>query len=179
MSMSKETTADSPASRNIGPLVEDTMSVRMTYRDTDQMGFVYYANYLVYFEMARTELMRTFGRHYRECEAEGIFLPVVEASSAEALTWLRHNKIQILAASPHAEKNYTDVDLRAGTAIIVGAEQYGLSSLWMKEADLKVRIPMHWQAYSLNVATATTIMMFEAVRQRQREEAGRQTTDDR
>ena len=42
--------------------------------------------------------------------------PVVETSSVEALTWLRHNKIQILAASPHAEKNYTDVDLRAGTA---------------------------------------------------------------
>jgi acyl-CoA thioester hydrolase len=80
MSLSKETTADSPASRNIGPLVEDTTSVRVTYRDTDQMGFVYYANYLVYFEMARTELMRTLGRPYRECEAEGIFLPVVEAS---------------------------------------------------------------------------------------------------
>ena len=93
-------------------------------------------------------------------------LPVVETSSAEALAWLRLNKIQILAASPHAEKDYTDVDLRPGTAIVVGAEQYGLSSLWMKEADTKVRIPMHGQADSLNVATATTILMFEAVRQR-------------
>jgi TrmH family RNA methyltransferase len=103
-------------------------------------------------------------------------LPIVEAASAEALTWLRNNKIQILAASPHAEKDYTDVDLRAGTAIIVGAEQYGLSSLWMKEADLKVRILMHGQADSLNVATATTILMFEAVRQRRRDD-GRQKTD--
>lgn len=96
-------------------------------------------------------------------------LPVVETSSAEALAWLRHNKIQILAASPHAEKDYTAVDLRPGTAIVVGAEQYGLSSLWLKEADTKVRIPMHGQADSLNVATATTILMFEAVRQRRQE----------
>lgn len=94
-------------------------------------------------------------------------LPVVEASSGEALAWLRQNKIQVLAASPHAEKKYTDVDLRVGTAIIVGAEQYGLSNLWMQAADLKVRIPMHGQADSLNVATATTILMFEAVRQRE------------
>ena len=95
-------------------------------------------------------------------------LPIVETSSAEALAWLRLNKIQILAASPHAEEDYTDVDLRPGTAIVVGAEQYGLSSLWMKAADTKVRIPMHGQADSLNVATATTILMFEAVRQRRR-----------
>jgi RNA methyltransferase, TrmH family len=103
-------------------------------------------------------------------------LPVVETSSVAALSWLQHNKIKVLAASPHAEKNYTDVDLRPGTAIIVGAEQYGLSSIWMQAADLKVRIPMHGQADSLNVATATTILMFEAVRQRRMADE-RQKTD--
>ena len=95
-------------------------------------------------------------------------MPVAEAAAAETLTWLQRNHIRIMAASPHAKKNYTDVDLRAGIAIIVGAEQYGLSSLWMQAADLQVRIPMHGQADSLNVATATTILMFEAVRQRQK-----------
>ena len=105
-------------------------------------------------------------------------LPVVETSSAEAMAWLRLHKIQILAASPHAAKDYTDVDLRPGTAIIVGAEQYGLSGLWMKEADLKVRIPMHGQADSLNVATATTILMFEAVRQRLKEDRRPQRMTD-
>ena len=80
MSLPKDSTADSPASRNIGPLAENTLSLRVTYRDTDQMGYVYYANYLVYFEMARTELLRALGRSYRECEADGIFLPVVEAA---------------------------------------------------------------------------------------------------
>lgn len=94
-------------------------------------------------------------------------LPVAEAASAETLTWLRGNQIQILAASPHAKKIYTNADLRAGTAIIVGTEQYGLSNLWLQAADLQVRIPMQGQADSLNVATATTILLFEAVRQRQ------------
>lgn len=95
-------------------------------------------------------------------------LPVVEASTAETLTWLRAHGIQILAATPHTEFEYYDVDLRGGTAIVVGTEQYGLSDRWMSQADLKVRIPMLGQADSLNVAAATTILLYEAVRQRRR-----------
>ncbi|MBI2439924.1 MAG: RNA methyltransferase [Lentisphaerae bacterium] len=93
-------------------------------------------------------------------------VPVMETSSTEALAWLRQHKIQILAASPHAQLDYTDADLRPGTAIVVGAEQYGLSSFWLEAADRKVRIAMHGQADSLNVAAATTILLFEALRQR-------------
>jgi acyl-CoA thioester hydrolase len=54
--------------------------VRVIYGDTDQMGVVYYANYLRYFEFARSELLRAHGRSYREMEAEGLSLPVVEAT---------------------------------------------------------------------------------------------------
>jgi TrmH family RNA methyltransferase len=53
-----------------------------------------------------------------------------------------------------------------GTAIVVGTEQYGLSDRWMQSADVQVRIPMLGQVDSLNVAAATTILLFEAVRQR-------------
>lgn len=49
------------------------------YGDTDQMGVAYYANYLDWFEIARTEWLRARGRTYRELEAEGIHLPVTEA----------------------------------------------------------------------------------------------------
>ena len=52
---------------------------RVPYADTDQMGVVYYGNYLALFERARNELMRAFGYTYRECEAEGWMLPVVHA----------------------------------------------------------------------------------------------------
>ncbi len=53
--------------------------VRVTYADTDQMGMVYYANYLIYFEMARTELLRAYGFPYATLESMGVLLPVLEA----------------------------------------------------------------------------------------------------
>lgn len=52
--------------------------VRVRYADTDGMGWVYYANYLCYFEVGRTELMRAVWRPYRDVEAGGLILPVVE-----------------------------------------------------------------------------------------------------
>ncbi len=58
--------------------------VRVRYAETDQMGVVYYANYFVWFEVGRTDLLRTLGGTYRDLEAEGIFLPVIEASCAYA-----------------------------------------------------------------------------------------------
>jgi acyl-CoA thioester hydrolase len=54
-------------------------SVRVPYAHTDQMRFVYYSNYLVYFEMARSELLREVGLPYAGFEKRGVFLPVVEA----------------------------------------------------------------------------------------------------
>ena len=53
---------------------------RVTYAETDKMGFVYYANYLVWFEIGRTELIRASGLAYKELEEMGINLPVIEAS---------------------------------------------------------------------------------------------------
>jgi acyl-CoA thioester hydrolase len=49
------------------------------YAETDKMGVVYYANYLVWFEVGRTDLLREAGWNYREMEVEGYSLPVVEA----------------------------------------------------------------------------------------------------
>jgi len=58
--------------------IENRTTVRATYRDTDQMGHVYYANHLVWFEIGRTELVREMGLPYREMEqTRGVFLPVV------------------------------------------------------------------------------------------------------
>lgn len=57
-----------------------TMAYRVPYADTDQMGVVYYANYLVLFERARNEMLRAYGLTYRELEQLGVALPVVEAS---------------------------------------------------------------------------------------------------
>jgi len=93
-------------------------------------------------------------------------VPVVEASSEEALAWLKARGFRILAATPHAEKLHFEVDLTGNVALAVGAEQYGLTAKWMDAADLRVRIPMLGVADSLNVSAATTILVYEAVRQR-------------
>jgi acyl-CoA thioester hydrolase len=53
--------------------------VRVRYAETDRMGVVYYANYLVWFEVGRTEWPRETGWSYREMETEGVALPVIEA----------------------------------------------------------------------------------------------------
>jgi acyl-CoA thioester hydrolase len=55
---------------------------RVSYADTDQMGVVYYANYLVLFERGRTELMRGIGLCYKDLEKEGVYLPAMEAQVA-------------------------------------------------------------------------------------------------
>ena len=56
-----------------------TSTIRVRYAETDKMGVVYYANYFVWFEVARTDLLRTLGWSYREMEQAGISLPVIEA----------------------------------------------------------------------------------------------------
>jgi len=53
--------------------------IRVIFGDTDQMGVVYYANYLRYFEASRAAYLRSLGKSYKDIETWGIALPVVEA----------------------------------------------------------------------------------------------------
>lgn len=62
--------------------VRPASRIRVRYADTDQMGVVYYANYLVWFEVARTDWLRFSGWSYRDMEREGFSLPVLEAHCA-------------------------------------------------------------------------------------------------
>ena len=61
-------------------MLTHTTTLRVRYADTDKMGIVYYAKYLEYFEVARTEMLRSLGLPYREIEEKGYELPVSEAS---------------------------------------------------------------------------------------------------
>ena len=61
------------------PSPRSTSRVRVRYAETDRMGVVYYANYLIWFEVGRTDLLRQSGWSYREMETEGFMLPVIEA----------------------------------------------------------------------------------------------------
>jgi len=93
-------------------------------------------------------------------------VPVVVAESAAVHAWLVERGIRIVATTPDTPRLYTQIDLRGPLAIVMGSEQYGLSEFWLKNSHALVRIPMAGQADSLNVAMATIITLFEAVRQR-------------
>lgn len=73
--MSKEKKQDNSPYLNI----MHSKDVRVTYSQTDRMGFVYYANYLVWFEIGRTELLRDLNVTYKDIEDNGILLPVVKS----------------------------------------------------------------------------------------------------
>jgi len=93
-------------------------------------------------------------------------VPTVEVDSSTALAWIKSAKLRVLAATPSAEVLYTDVDLNAPIAIVVGTEDEGLTDFWMQNADIKVLIPMMGKVNSLNVSIATALITYEAVRQR-------------
>ncbi|HSC29639.1 MAG TPA: thioesterase family protein [Vicinamibacterales bacterium] len=66
--------------RTPGPAAQVARSlVRVRYAETDKMGVVYYANYFVWFEVGRADLLRSLGWTYREMEHAGVTLPVIEA----------------------------------------------------------------------------------------------------
>jgi RNA methyltransferase, TrmH family len=92
-------------------------------------------------------------------------LPVVQEETRRALHWLKERKIPILASTPSAELSYTNITMQRPLALVVGAEQYGLSRLWLEEATRRIKIPMCGSADSLNVAMAATLLLFEAKRQ--------------
>jgi acyl-CoA thioester hydrolase len=53
--------------------------IRVRYAETDQMGYVYYGNYAMYFEVARVEAMRSASFSYKEMEDNGVMMPVLES----------------------------------------------------------------------------------------------------
>lgn len=95
-------------------------------------------------------------------------VPVAAAGPDEVLAWLREQRVAVVATTPHTDVAYTEVDLTGPTAIVVGAEQHGLSPAWLRAATHRVTIPMSGRVNSLNVATAAAILSYEARRQRTR-----------
>ena len=77
-----------------------TTEVRVRYAETDQMGVVYYANYLVWFEIGRVEVLRSLGFSYRQLEEEhGCILPVIEATCRYRAS-ARYDDQILIEASP-------------------------------------------------------------------------------
>ncbi|MCP4178806.1 MAG: RNA methyltransferase [bacterium] len=94
------------------------------------------------------------------------YVPIAESTSEEALEWLNKNNITSLATTPHTDLSYESIDMKQAIAIVIGTEQYGLTDFWLKNSKIKTLIPMCGKIDSLNVAIATSIVLFEASRQR-------------
>ena len=95
-------------------------------------------------------------------------VPVAEAAAEDAIAWLRRQGIRLVATTPDALTAYTAIPLTGPVAIVMGSEAEGLSPRWLGAADDRVTIPMFGQADSLNLATATALLLYEVVRQRGR-----------
>ncbi|WP_411283506.1 TrmH family RNA methyltransferase [Lapillicoccus sp.] len=93
-------------------------------------------------------------------------LPVVSATTAQTLSWLREHDVALVVTTPETEVDYGDVDYTGLVAIAVGAEKHGADDLLLGAATHRVRIPMAGRANSLNVAASAAIVLYEAVRQR-------------
>lgn len=61
-------------------MIESVSKVQVRYAETDMMGIVYHANYLAWLEIGRTQLLREKGFPYKEIEARGLYLPVLEVN---------------------------------------------------------------------------------------------------
>lgn len=85
--------------------------IRVRYAETDQMGIVYYANYLVWMEVARVDYCRAIGFHYREMEGEdGILLAVAESHCRYLSPARFDEEIAIVTTAPEANRRMVTFD---------------------------------------------------------------------
>ena len=91
---------------------------------------------------------------------------IISATVGETIAYLKKNKIKSFGAATTSSKNYAAINMKEGTAIILGSEADGLSEEWLKKADQLVKIPMQVGIDSLNVSVAAAVIIYEAVRQR-------------
>jgi len=97
----------------------------------------------------------------------GVFcVPTAVCTSQECIAFLKERGVRILTAQLQDSYEYYDYDMRQATAIVMGTESTGLTSQWREAADAHIRIPMLGRLDSLNVSVSAAILMYEAVRQR-------------
>jgi 23S rRNA (uridine2479-2'-O)-methyltransferase len=94
-------------------------------------------------------------------------VPAVRVPShREVVDWVAGSGVAMVAADESARVDVADADLTGATLLVIGNETTGLSAAWRAACDRTVRIPMGGSASSLNAATAASILLYEAARQR-------------
>ncbi|MGI8981379.1 MAG: TrmH family RNA methyltransferase [Pirellulaceae bacterium] len=93
-------------------------------------------------------------------------VPVCSATSLETLAWLRKQRLRIFATWVNAALTYSDADFVAPSAIILGSEARGLSTLWTGRDITAISLPMLGSVDSLNLSATAAILLYESLRQR-------------
>ncbi len=98
-----------------------------------------------------------------------LYVPVCrEKNLADAVRFLRENGLKVVAATEKGAEEYTGVDMTVPVAIVMGAEETGISEAVLRQADALAAIPLAGKIGSLNVSVAAGILMYEAVNQRRK-----------
>ena len=99
-------------------------------------------------------------------------VPVIRADShREVLDWMAALRagglpVRIVGTDEHGAADLADYDLTGPRVLLIGNETHGLSAGWRAACDEMVRIPITGAASSLNAASAATVVLYEAIRQR-------------
>ena len=104
---------------------DSSSTVRVRYAETDKMGVAYHANYFVWFEVARCDLLRSLGSTYRDLEERGVMLPVIEAHCAYRTAARYDDELEIrtsgaLLSPARVEFNYAVRRCADGAALAAG-----------------------------------------------------------
>ena len=90
---------------------------------------------------------------------------IVRASADELVTWAARQACRLVSASGAGDEDYRSVSYRRPLVLLMGSEREGLRGALLRACDAVVRIPMRGRADSLNLAVATSLLLYEAVRQ--------------
>lgn len=122
-------------------ILTDSYSIRVRYADTDKMGVVYNGNYLTFFEIGRTELLRTHGLPYAELERSGYLLPVLEAKVIFRNPAYYDDLLNIHTAFSWVSLATIRMDYRLERADDIIAEGYTIHAFISAETRRTVRPP--------------------------------------
>jgi TrmH family RNA methyltransferase len=97
----------------------------------------------------------------------GLFdLTLVQCESREALSWLKAREVQVVTTYLEGASALHTLTLTTASALVVGAEDKGVSPVWVEGSDALALIPMSGVVDSLNVSVAAGMALYEATRQR-------------
>ena len=137
------TSAPHPGGRFVGR--EHHFPLRIYFEDTDFSGNVYHANYLVWFEVGRTDLLRQLGWTYREMEKTGVRLPVIEVECTYRSPARYDDEIEVrttgrLLSGVRVEFTYEAVVLPGGVSSAVGVTRHAALNVNGRPCRLPERI---------------------------------------